>query len=134
MKDRRKPATGLCPALAVAVLTPYLARIPGMFVRGPEWLFSYFPSLAGVAYFAGFAALPGLLLFALGKAFAHEQRGYWLGLGAMAAALFALHVSLDLASDSTAAIALVVFPFLAMVPTALAFGAGLFFSWLRRRR
>ncbi|MBO6854152.1 MAG: hypothetical protein JJ872_10355 [Marivivens sp.] len=121
-------------ALALAILVPYLARIPGMAVHGPEWLWSYFPSLFGIGFFAAFAAIPGAALAFLAYLMPKQDIAFSLGAGLMTIALFFLHATLDLASDSTAAIALVIIPFMAMIAMAGGFAMGAAITWLARRK
>ncbi len=121
-------------ALALAILVPYIARLPGMAVHGPDWLWSYFPSLFGIAFFAAFAAIPGAALAFLAHMMPQHSFAFSLGAAAMTVALFFLHASLDLASDSTAAIALVIFPFLAMIMMIGGFAVGVASTWLATRR
>ena len=52
----------------------------------------------------------------------------------MKVALFLLHATLDLAADSTAAIALVIFPFLAMIVMLGGFALGMAVTWLTAHR
>lgn len=110
--------------VALAILTPYAARLPGMATSGPDWFWSYLPSLWAVLFFALFAAIPGATLAALARRWPGNRAGRWIGSGLMVAALFAMHATLDLAADAQAAVALVIFPFIACVPAAAGFALG----------
>ena len=121
-------------AVALAILIPYIARVPGMAVHGPDWLWSYFPSLFGIAFFAAFAAIPGAALAFLAHMMPRQSFAFSLGAAAMKVALFLLHATLDLAADSTAAIALVIFPFLAMIVMLGGFALGMAVTWLTAHR
>ncbi len=63
-----------------------------------------------------------------------QSFAFSLGAAAMKVALFLLHATLDLAADSTAAIALVIFPFLAMIVMLGGFALGMAVTWLTAHR
>ena len=121
-------------ALAIAVATPYLARLPGMMTHGSEWLTSYFPSVLGVLFFNAFALLAGVGLFFFSTMHPRARSAFLAGSIVLFLALFAMHSTLDLSSDSTAAVALVIFPFLALVPTAASFFGVVLAAKIRGRK
>jgi hypothetical protein len=96
--------------VAFGILLPYLARIPGMLARGPDWLTSYFGSgLGAFVFFGAFnainwgAILIGTLFF---RTIPAVVVAALIGFGLPAYA----HATLDLASDAQAAIGLIFIP------------------------
>ena len=94
----------------VGVALPYLARVPGTFVHGPEWLTSYLGSGPGAVLFFGAANAINWGAIVLGSL-------AYRGIAAVVVAAlvgFALpayrHATLDLGSDAQAAIALIAIP------------------------
>lgn len=116
-------------ALALAIVLPFIARLPGMVFFGPDWFLSYIPSLAAVLFISALNLIPAAVLLALGAA--RAGLAFWLGALFMGAAQLALHGSLDLASDSTAAVALAVFPLSAGFAAVLGWALGLVIDRLR---
>ena len=117
-------------ALLASIATPFLSRIPGAAWYGTDWLTSYLQSFAGIFFIAAFAAIPGIGLWLAARKFS-SNLGFKLGLAMMIIALAVMHGTLDLASDSTAAVALVIFPILALAPTLTAFGLGIVVDRIR---
>ncbi len=106
----RVPRRLLLLCLAVALLTPYLARLPGVVSHGLDWLFSYVPSLGGALFVAAPSLVPASVLYLIGKLSKRAPLAFW---GAVAASTgFALwaHGSMNLAASSTAAIGLLFIP------------------------
>ena len=116
-------------ALALALLLPYAARLPGVALFGADWFLSYVPGVAAVLFMAAVNLVPAAALLAL--AGSGGRLPFALAAGFMGAAQLALHGSLDLASDSTAAVALVVFPVLAAIAAVLGWGLGWLVARLR---
>ncbi len=98
--------------LVVAFFMPYLARIPGMFTRGPEWLWSYIPSLNAVLFFSMFNLIALVPLGVLGFFSASKGMEVSLILTTIVymGLTFFFHYSYDLASDAQAAIGLMIIP------------------------
>lgn len=108
--------------MIVGILLPYLARIPGMFVYGPEWLWSYLDvGLDGLLFFGAFNAITwGVVLLNTRKL--KNASAAWFP-SVLGFALPALgHSMLDLSADAQAAIALIIIPMWA-IPGALIGGA-----------
>ncbi len=100
--------------LVIAFFMPYLARIPGMFIHGSEWMWSYIPSPEGFLFLSAFNLIALIPLAVLG--FISANRGmnvaFIVTTIVYCVATFFFHSSYDLASDAQAAIGLVVFPFI----------------------
>lgn len=121
-------------AMGVALLTPYLARLPGTLVLGAWWLTGYFPGVIGSIFFAALALIPGIVLAVLGRTQQVSRLPFRLAVATMFATLFALHATLDLSSDSTAVVALVTFPILAAVTTIAGWAVGVFVLWISSKK
>lgn len=117
----------------VGIALPYVARLPGVFVRGPEWLTSYAGSGPGaVLFFAltainwgavvlgtlAYRAIPAVVVAALvGFAWPAYQ-----------------HATLDLASDAQAAAGLVAIPVNSLPLVGLGWVLGFWVDdWVHRR-
>jgi hypothetical protein len=114
----------------IGVLLPYLARIPGAWVRGPGWFTSYLPNWWGVLFFGAFNAVAWGSL--LGASFLLQKPPSLLLPAALGFGFLAFaHGVVDLGADAQAAIALVFIPIYAVpligIGTAVA-------AWLERRR
>jgi hypothetical protein len=98
----------------VGLALPYLARLPGCVVKGGGWLYQYLePGLGGALLIEAFNLVA--IGAAAGSVALFHKRGLWLlptilGYGFLAFA----HGTIDLASSSTAAIALVFIPFVSL--------------------
>jgi hypothetical protein len=106
----RIPRRLLFVSLGIALLAPYLARLPGVFSHGPDWLISYLPNPASALFVAGLSLIPGIALYLIGKLSRKSPLAFW---GAVAGSTgFALwaHGSMNLAASSTAAIGLLFIP------------------------
>lgn len=112
--------------VVVAIVLPYLARIPG----GARWLEQYTSAgLGGLLFITACDAVA--LGWMLAWTLAIRRRRWWtLPCGAGFACLAWAHGGLDLAADAQAAIALVFIPFLALVPITVGGVVGLAFDRL----
>jgi hypothetical protein len=105
-------------AAIVGMALPYAARVPGLPWHGAQWLNSYLPSVAGVAFIAAFNAIPIAVLGALRLACRRRVVAFWCAAAAAFLVLALSHATLDLASDAQAGIALIFIPVYA-APAAL---------------
>ena len=123
----RVPRHLLLVTFGVALLAPYIARLPGVISHGPDWLLSYLPSSPGGWLFgAGLNVILGIGLYVIGRLSQKTPLAFW---GAVAGGTgFALwaHGSMNLTASSTAAIGLLFIP-----PYCLAFAmAGAVLGWI----
>ena len=111
MKNKKAIQWGI---ILFGILSPYLARIPGMFIYGEHWLTSYFGSgLGALLFFGAFNAIVwGSILIAI-QNYQHARSVWWPAVMGFALPLVA-HAYIDLAADAQAAIALVIVPFYAL--------------------
>jgi hypothetical protein len=93
------------------IFVPYLARIPGVFFKGTEWLTSFFgdPPIGAFLFFGAFNAVCwGSILFG---SFSYKNPKSILFPAIFGFAFPAIaYACLDLSSSSTAAVALVFIP------------------------
>ena len=106
----------------VGILLPYLARIPGMFVYGPEWLWSYLDvGLDGLLFIGAFNAINWGTVLLMTLNLKHARAAWYPAVLGFALPVF-LHASLDLSSDAQAGIALIFIPIFG-IPGAIIGGA-----------
>ena len=119
-------------AIAIAgILTPYLARIPGMLTHGASWLTSYFgDTLWAPLFFGAFNAVCWVPAVLATRSYRHASAAWFPAVGALGSSA-ALHSTIDLAADAQAAIALVAIPFYTLPFTLLGWWLGR--RWDRRR-
>lgn len=125
--------------VVIGILLPYLARIPGAILYGPEWLTSYFGDpghrLFATLFFGAFNAIAwgSVLLTTMTYRSPHAT---WFpamfGFGFLAL----VHGIYDLTSDAQAAIGLIFIPIysLPFVLVGWLLGLGLDWFWQRRAR
>jgi len=118
----------LAISFGVALLMPYLSRVPGALDLGSWWITSYAPSFGAVMFFAVVNSIPGVMLFMSAKIHPKSRVPFGCAVAAAIIAIYTLHNNLDLSSDSTAAVALVIFPILTLVPIAVGWLVG--WAWL----
>jgi hypothetical protein len=100
--------------VAVGILLPYAARLPGTLTRGPDWLWSYFGGgLGATLFFAGLNAICWGSVLAASFSY-RNPRSVWFPAVLGFSLPFYLHASVDLSSDPQAAIALVLIPLLSL--------------------
>jgi hypothetical protein len=97
-------------SLAISLLVPYLARLPGVVSHGPEWLYSYIPSALAVLIVSAFNAIPGGALYLIGRLSKKSPLAFWGALASSTGYAFLAHGSMNLAASSTAAIGLIFIP------------------------
>lgn len=127
-------ATARIVVALIGIALPYLARIPGTFSRGPDWLTSYFgSSLGAFLFFGAFHAINWGAIVLGSLAFRSIP-----AVVAAAAVGFALpiygHARLDLASDAQAAVGLIFIPIYSLPLVGLGWLLGLCVDWAWRRR
>ena len=95
-------------AIALAVLVPYLCRLP----QGVAWTLQYVPpNFMANVFFAGFSAIPGVALWILIKVWSNKwELPYLFALLSMCVVLAWMHHDVDLRVDAQAAIALIIIP------------------------
>jgi len=54
-------------SLTVGLLTPFIARLLSVPVRGWEWFIDYFPGAMGLLFFSAFNLIPSGAWYAIGK-------------------------------------------------------------------
>jgi hypothetical protein len=99
---------------AIGLFVPFLARLPGVPLRGWDWFTDYFPGLNGTLFFCAFNLVPAAALFGLGKASRRAPLAFWFALATLVAFLLWTHGSFNLRSSSTAAIGLMFIPIYAV--------------------
>ena len=114
----------------LGLILPYVARVPGMFMYGDDWLMSYIMGgLGGLVFILGFNAITWgtVLLMTIGMK--HARSAWFPAVLGFAVPLLG-HATLDLAADAQAAIALIFIPMFG-VPGALI--GGVIGQWYDRR-
>lgn len=116
--------------VVLGVILPYVARMPGMFIHGDEWLTSYtHVGIGGLLFFAALNAITwGTILLAT-TGMKHARSAWFPAVLGFAVPVLG-HATLDLAADAQAAIALIFIPMFG-VPGALI--GGLLGRWYDRR-
>lgn len=94
-------------SFAVAVLAPYLARLPGVVIHGPEWLFSYMSDSIAIVLMS---AIPAGALYLVGKISDKTPLAFWGAVAASTGCALWAYGSMNLAASSTAAIGLMFIP------------------------
>jgi hypothetical protein len=114
--------------VVVGILLPYLARIPGVFVKGADWFTSYLDGgIGGFLFFGVFEAICWGSI--LGASFSYRHsRSVWFPaiFGFIFPALG--NAFLDLSSSSTAAVALVFIPIYSLPLMVVGWLIGLWFD------
>ncbi len=118
----------------IGIALPYLARIPGMVSRGPDWLTSYFGSgLGAFVFFGAFNAINWGAIVLASLAFRSIPAVVVAAAVGFALPIYA-HATLDLASDAQAAIGLIFIPIFSLPLVGLGWLLGLGVDWAWRRR
>jgi hypothetical protein len=118
----------------IGIALPYLARLPGIFSRGPDWLTSYFGSGPGAfVFFGAFNAINWGAIVLGTLAFRSVPAVFVATIVGFALPIYA-HATLDLASDAQAAIGLIFIPIysLPLVGLGWLLGLGVDWAWCRR--
>ena len=133
-RGRSPMVTARIVVALIGIALPYLARIPGMFSRGPDWLTSYFGSgLGAFVYFGAFNAINwGAIV--LGSLAFRSIPAVVVAAGVGFALPVYGHATLDLASDAQAAIGLIFIPIYSLPLVALGWLLGFGVDWALRRR
>ncbi|MGI9317450.1 MAG: hypothetical protein ACR2QW_08980, partial [bacterium] len=84
--------------IGLTILTPYISRL----IHGVEWALQYIPAhFMAIAFFMGFAAIPGVVLWVLTMVGPKKwELPYLITLLCMCLALATLHHDVDLAADA----------------------------------
>jgi hypothetical protein len=126
MRPVRLPRQLLLVSAAIALVVPFLARLPGAYLRGWDWLGDYLPGIGGVLFFSAFSLMPAGALFVFGKLSTRAPVAYWFAVAGLIAHLLWAHGALNLRASSTAGLALIFVP-----PYAIgAAGLGWMIGWL----
>jgi len=112
-------------SLLIGLLTPFIARLPSVPVRGWEWFIDYFPGLTGLLFFSAFNILPSAAWYAIGKRSKKAPLAFWFSVAGGIGFLLWAHGSLNLSSSSTAAIALLFIPVYAVGTILVSLALGL---------
>lgn len=99
-------------SIAVALVTPLVARLPGAALTGGLWLEDFLPGFAS-PFFLALNLVPAVVLYGLGRLSRSAPSAFWWATAGCCGALLGLHGSLDLRSSSTAALGLLFVPFVA---------------------
>ena len=102
----RLPRRLLFFSLAVALLAPYLARLPGVVSHGLGWLYSYMPDPMAVLFISAFNAIPGGALYLIGRLCKKTPLAFWGAVASSKGYALCAHGSMKLAASSKAAIGL----------------------------
>jgi len=117
--------------VAVGVVLPYAARLPGALTSGPDWLWSYFgDGLGAVLFFGAFNAICWGAILAASYTYRNPHAVWFPAVLGFVFSAF-MHVSLDLSADAQAAIALALIPILSL---PLVFVGWLVGRWFDRRK
>lgn len=101
-------------SLVVGLVTPFLARLPGVPFRGIEWLTAYLAGGMSILFLSVVNFIPSIAWFGLGRASKKIPLAYWVSISGGVAFLLYAHGSINLSSNSTAAIGLLLIPFYAV--------------------
>ncbi|MCX5846156.1 MAG: hypothetical protein NTW12_07335 [Deltaproteobacteria bacterium] len=112
-------------SLLIGLLTPFIARLPSVPVRGWEWFIDYFPGLTGLLFFSAFNIIPSAAWYAIGKGSKRAPLAFWFSVAGGVGFLLWAHGSVNLSSSSTAAIALLFIPVYAVGTILVSFALGL---------
>lgn len=113
-------------SIAIALIIPYVARLPVVPIRGMAWLLDYFPGSPGIYFFSLFNSAPGIAWYALSRMGKKAPLAFWMSIGGGSGFLLWAHGSVNLTASSTAVIALLFIPFYATGVLLLSWLLGLF--------
>lgn len=127
LEERRVRVPNLLFLICVgsALLVPYLARLPGVFIHGSEWLQSYVTGIGAILFLCALSAIHGVALYVVGKISKKNPLTFWFAFGLSVGYLLWAHGSINLSASSTAAIGLIFIP----VSAAFIVGAGAVVGW-----
>jgi hypothetical protein len=116
--------------VAVGILLPYIARLPGVLSQGPQWLWSYFGGgILGALFFGLFNAIAWGAVLAASYSYRNPHAAWFPAVPAFVF-LAANHAVLDLASDAQAALGLLFIPVYSLPLVFVGWFAG---KWFDRR-
>lgn len=102
----------------LGILTPYLARLPGVPEHGWWWLTSYFgDTFWAPLFFGAFNAVCWVPAIMGSLLYKQPSSAWYPAVGALASSAV-MHSTVDLSADAQAALALVVLPFFTLPFTA----------------
>lgn len=114
--------------VVVGIFLPYLVRLPGTFIRGADWFTSYLgDGIGAVLFFGAFNAINWGSMLGASFSYRHSS-SVWFLAGCGFAFPAVAHAFLDLASSSTAAIALLFIPILSLPLVVIGWLAGFLFD------
>ena len=120
--------------LLLAIVTPYVSRIPGAMIYGPHWLNSFLAGgIFGFLFLAVFDAIPVVVLYKLWRLRPDSKTALGLGGLTMVVVLGLFDGTVDLASDAQAALVLVIAPVYASIMLSIAWGLGLLIDRFARK-
>ncbi|HEX7361059.1 MAG TPA: hypothetical protein VF283_11280 [Bryobacteraceae bacterium] len=115
------------------IALPYLVRLPGMFFKGSDWLTSFFGNGPGAVIIVGIYNAVWWIAVVLAIESYRHLRFAWFPILFGAAFPILGYSTLDLASSSTAAIALFFIPLCALPLVFIGWLAGKYFDWRASR-
>lgn len=116
--------------ITTGVALPYLARLPGVLTRGPDWLWSYFSGgIGALLFFGGLNAICWGTVLAASFSFRNPRAVWFPAVFGFSLPVY-FHSSVDLSSDPQAAIALVQIPLLSLPLVFLGWLVG---GWFDRK-
>lgn len=110
-------------SIAVALVTPLVARLPGAALMGGQWVGDFLPGFAS-PFFLALNLVPAIVLYGLGRLSRSAPSAFWWAAAGGGGVLLGLHGSLDLGASSTAALGLLFVPFLAAAAMAACWVVG----------
>jgi len=120
--------------VVIGILLPYLSRIPGTFIKGADCFTSYLGSGIGAIIFSGvFSAICWGSIWGASFSYRHPSSVWFPAIPGFTL-LAAMHAFMDLASSSTAAIALVFIPIYSLPLVLIGWLIGLWFDRKLSRR
>ena len=109
----------------IGLLTPFIARLPIVPIRGWAWLTDYFLGFFGLLFFSVFNLIPSIIWWAIGKGSDNKPLAFWFSLSGGIGFLLLGHGILNLHSTSTAVLALPGLPIYAVGASLVGWVLGL---------
>lgn len=111
--------------LVIGLLAPFVARFLMVPVRGMDWLTVYFQSILAPLFISLFSLIPIVAWYIIGDSNKKKPLAFWFSVAGGFVFLLLAHGSLDLGSGSTAGVAMVFIPILALGPIVAGWLLGL---------
>lgn len=133
-KGKRSPSKNKAFVFIIlsGIILPFIARIPGVFLQGIDYLSQYISSAILITVFN---VIP-FIIFAVINQFVYsrdKEAVIGAGVALFISDLF-MHASVDLQSTSTAGIAIIFIPFWLCVAMVIGYVLGYFVGLLRRSK